>query len=253
MGKKKIKTLLVDDEINAISLLQHLLNDYPDIEIVATADNTFNAFKAIMEEEPDLVFLDIQMPGETGLELSEKLKALPSCPAIIFVTAHDQFAISAIKNAALDYILKPVNRSDLKEAIDRFRHMKYQKEMTSKLNQFFTQLTHPLKLKFNTRTGFFMIDPEKIIFCKSEGNYSEIFTSEGKKEIITSNLGYLEKNLPHEYFYRISRYNIVNLNFISRINRKDRFCEIGINGTTYKLPLPKNKIRELEDKLSENS
>ena len=253
MGKEKIKTLLVDDEKNAIRLLQLLLKDYPEIEVVATADNALDAYMVILEEEPDLVFLDIQMPRETGLELSEKLKALPSCPAVIFVTAYDQFAISAIKNAALDYILKPVSRSDLKEAMDRFRHMKYQEEMNHKLNQFFAQLTYPPKLKFNTRTGFIMIDPEKIIFCKAEGNYTEIFTSEGKKEIITSNLGHLEKSLSPEFFYRISRFNIVNLNFITRINRKDRFCEVGVNGTTYKLPLPKNKIRELEDKLSEHS
>lgn len=253
MLKERIRTILVDDEEDAVNLLQQLLNDYPEIEVLAVANNTFDAYSMILEYEPDLVFLDVQMPRETGIDLAGKLKSLTSCPAIIFVTAYEQYAISAIKNAALDYILKPVNRTELKNAIFRFKEMKSHKsEMANKLNQLFAQIAHPNKLRFNTRTGFFMIDPEKIIFCKSDGNYSEFYTTEGKKEVVTSNLGNIEEDLPEHSFYRVSRFHIINLNFVNRINRKDRCCEIGVNGTTFKLSIPKNKIRELEDKLSEH-
>ena len=253
MLKEKIRTILVDDEEDAVNLLQQLLNDYPEIEVLAVAYNTFDAYKVILEYEPDLVFLDVQMPRETGIDLAGKLKALTSCPAIIFVTAYDQYAIAAIKNAALDYILKPVNRTELKNAIFRFKEMKShnRSEMANKLNQLFAQIAHPNKLRFSTRTGFFMIDPEKIIFCKADGNYSEFYTTEGKKEIVTTNLGHIEENLPEHCFYRVSRSHIINLNFVNRINRKERFCEIGVNGTTFNLSVPKNKIRELEHKLTE--
>ena len=250
MANSKIKTIIVDDEPDAIDLLKNLLKDFPEIDIVTTANSTFSAYKAVLEHQPDLLFLDIQMPMESGIELSERLCTLSIHPAIIFVTAYDKYAISAIKHAALDYILKPVNRSELKEAIFRFKTTKQQIKLAEKLDVLYAHFTHPTKLRVNTRTGFFIVDPSEIVYFQAEGNYTEIFTTQGKKELVSSNLGKIIETLPSDLFYRISRFNIVNLNFISRLDRKSKSCEIGINGTTFNLSIPKNQIKELDILLS---
>ncbi len=252
MAAKAFKTILIDDEIDAINLLKELLKDYPEIEIVAAVRDAREAYKAILKHEPDLIFLDIRMPRESGLELSEKIMALSSPPAIIFVTAYDQFAVSAIKQAALDYILKPVDREKLRETIARFKQKQQQEDFGKKIEHFFSQYLHPHKMKFNTRSGFIIINPADIIYCQAEGNYTEIFMINGEREVITTNLGKIEKDLPDSSFYRVSRSHIVNINYILRVDRKNRFCGIGINGTIYNLTLPAHKIRELEKKLANN-
>ena len=252
MANEFIKTVLVDDEKDAIDLLAQLLQDFPEIRVVGTAFDSRDAYKLILNEEPDLVFLDIQLPRETGLDLAEKLKDLTQCPAIIFVTAYDQYAISAIKQAALDYILKPVDRTKLKEAITRYKTLKKQRGISDSLEDLFNNLLYPHKLKFSTRTGFLMLDPEDVIYCHAEGNYTEIYTVKGEKEIVTTNLGKLERSLPKNIFYRMSRFHIVNTNFIRRVDRKNQLCELGLNGTLHTLPIPRNKIRELEARLSGN-
>ena len=252
MSGKIYKAILVDDETDAIDLLAELLKEYPEIEVVDTVNDTRKAYRAILENEPDLVFLDIRMPRETGLELSEKLKNLPFPPAVIFITAYDQFAISAIKQAALDYVLKPVDRKKLREAVARFKQTKRQAETDDRLEQLFSRFLHSPKIKFNTRTGFTMLNPAEIIYFQAEGNYSEIHTAKGEKEVVTTNLGNIEKALPGEIFYRISRTHIVNTNLILRVDRKNRSCELGVNGDIINLNIPKNKIRELEKRLSGN-
>lgn len=253
MSSAVYKAILVDDETDAIDLLSELLKEYPEIDVVDTVLDTRQAYQAILKHEPDLVFLDIRMPRETGLELSEKLKTLPSSPAVIFVTAYDQFAISAIKQAALDYIMKPVDRTKLREAIVRFKQMKRQKETGEKLEELFSRFLHSPKIKFNTRTGFTMLNPSEIIYCQAEGNYSEIHTAKGEREVVTTSLGNIEKTLPREIFFRISRSHIVNTSFIIRVDRKSRSCELGVNGNVFNLTIPKNKIRELEKRLSGNT
>jgi len=250
MANELIKTVLVDDEKDAIDLLAQLLNDFPEIRVVGTAYDARQAYQLITQKEPDLVFLDIQMPRETGLDLAEKIKDLPKCPAIIFVTAYDQYAISAIKQAALDYVLKPVDRSKLKEAITRYKNLKKQKTINERIEDLFNNLVYPRKLKFSTRAGFLMLDPEEVIYCHAEGNYTEIYTAKGEKEIVTTNLGKLEKTLPENIFYRMSRFHIVNIHFIKRIDRKKQLCELGVNGTLHSLSIPKNKIKELETRLT---
>ena len=251
MSEEKIRTIIVDDEKDAVDLLLELLKKYPEVEVVSTACNAEEGYRNILEFHPDLIFLDIRMPRESGLELSVKLTGLPERPAIIFITAYDRVAISAIKNAALDYILKPVNRQELKEAIERFRKYRFQSNVNNKLEQLYARLTRPPKIKFNTRTGFLILDPADIVYCQADGNYTEVITVRGKKETITANLGYVVNNLPKDIFVRAGRSYAVNLNFIIRIDRKTRTCEVGLNGISYTLSLPKKNLSLLEKKLED--
>jgi len=247
---KHIKTILVDDEPDAINLLKDLLVDIEEIEILATAKNVNNAYQVIIEHEPDLIFLDIQMPEQSGFELVKKLQNENIHLTIIFVTAFDEFAIQAIKHAAFDFLLKPIDRNELAEAIKRFKEEKQNKSVPDKLDRLLAKLEQPKKIRFNTRTGYLLIDPEEIVYCESDGNYSDIHLTSGKKEIITCNLRGMEEKLPAEYFFRISRFNIVNLKYLARVDRKSKICELSAKDTNYQLHIPKKRIKELEKVLS---
>ena len=248
-----IKVVIIDDEPAAVKLLSRLLKYFPEVDIVATAFDADSAYEVILKYKPDLIFLDIQLPRESGIEICEKINTFSKHPAIIFVTAYDKFAIPAIKHAAFDYLLKPVDRNELKEAIFRFKLSQNKLSLEEKLNRLYANLHHRRKLRFNTRSGFFMVDPSEIIYCEADGNYTKIHIISGKEEITTLNLTHLKQLLPPSLFYRISRFHIVNLQFVTRVDRKTRNCEIGINGIIYKLTIPRKNLKELENRLMEVS
>lgn len=243
---KHIKTIIIDDEPDAINLLKDLLADIEEIEVLATAENVNKAYQVIIEHEPDLLFLDIQMPEQSGFELVKKLKSENIHLTIIFVTAYNKFAIQAIKHAAFDFLLKPIDRNELTEAIQRFKDEKQSKSIPEKLDRLLSKLEQPNKIRFNTRTGYLLIAPEEIVYCESDGNYSVIHLTSGKKEIITCNLQGMEEKLPEENFFRISWFNIINLKYLARVDRKKKICELSANDALYQVHIPKKQIKELE-------
>ncbi len=121
MNNFKIKVVVVDDEVRALNRMQILLKNFPEIEILEMFYDADQAIEYIVENEPDLVFLDIEMPGKTGLEIAEELNKNVLHTKIIFVSSYDHYAIKAIKNHAFDYLLKPVDMDDLKATIERFK------------------------------------------------------------------------------------------------------------------------------------
>ncbi len=246
MSQELIRAVIIDDEQDAIDLLKELLKEHREVEVVATAIDSEQGYRAILEHHPDLVFLDIQMPRENGLQLAGRLPDLPDRPAIIFVTAYDQFAISAIKKAALDYILKPVGRRDLEEALSRYQHYRYRTFVSSKLEELIDRISHPQRIKFNTRSGFVVIDPDDILFCIAEGNYTEVILTSGKSEMVTHSLGSMEAILPSAIFFRSSRSHLINIRYILRLERKNRTCELGANGFTHTLIIPRLRMATLE-------
>ena len=131
MNALKIKTVLVDDEDRALSRMKILLSNFEEIEILATIDDAEYAIEYIVETEPDLVFLDIEMPGKTGLEVAKEVNRNNLQTKIIFMTAHEHYAIKAIKSEAFDYLLKPIAIDDLKSALERY-HSKTQSRFTNR-------------------------------------------------------------------------------------------------------------------------
>jgi DNA-binding LytR/AlgR family response regulator len=120
MIKPTHRTIIVDDEPGAISNLEALLHNHPEIRVIETIHDATIAVDSILDQKPDLLFLDIQMPGKTGFEIAKELLEAGDPPTIIFATGFDQFAIEAIRHAAFDFLVKPVNPEELKKAIERF-------------------------------------------------------------------------------------------------------------------------------------
>lgn len=201
-----IRTIIVDDEPLAVAELATLLKLHPEIEVSATADRVESAVPAIRELAPDLVFLDINMPGKNGFELLEELD---SAPLVIFVTAYDEYAIRAFEVNALDYILKPVNPQRLAEAVEKIKKQLASPEIPVRL---------PLDKRIFIKDGeqCFFIEIGEIFLIESVGNYARIHFQD-KKPMLHKSLNQLEEKLPAEFFFRANRQFIFNLRFVRNI------------------------------------
>ncbi len=218
-----------------------------DIQVVGEAANVSEAVKLTIKEKPDVVLLDISMPGKDGFGYISEIKEHGLFPGIIFVTAYENYAIKAIRNAAFDYLLKPVNKQELFDALDRFQVFKEGNSNTdySELIEILSK-SKPGRIRLNTRAGYFFVDPEEVIYCEADGNYSHIMMLSEKKEISTMNLGNLEKILEQYSFFRISRSYIVNLKYLARVDRRLNVCEMEYNGLTFQIKVSSQKIKVLE-------
>lgn len=241
------KAIIIDDDADAIENLKKLLIEHPTLQIVETISDPLLAVDAIKKHMPDLIFLDIQMPGKNGFEVLHELISENLQPEVIFVTAFDRFAIDAIRFSALDYLLKPVSPFDLNNAMLHFHGRVKNAEKNYALQVLLEKtLGQTNKLKFNTHSGFFMISPEEIIYIQADWNYSEIFINTKKSELVTINIGKLEEMLPKHGFYRISRSFIINLLYLVRVNRRKRMAILVKDGEEYSFKIPLLNIRKIE-------
>lgn len=228
-----IKAVIIDDEVSAQNLLEKTLSMYfpKKFIIVEKCNSVDSGVLAIKNHEPELVFLDIQMPEQNGFELFKHFKTVNF--EVIFTTAYNQFAIKAIKCSALDYLLKPINQVDLSEAIKRFDHRKHDYFMQKKLSLLLENITldqqQSYKIAFPTFEGFELINANQILYCMADGNYCEIKKIDNSVKIISKTLKYVEELLPIETFKRVHRSHIINLNYITRYHRANKEVEL-ING-----------------------
>ncbi len=240
-----ISILIVDDEPEARELLEMLLARVGNTRVVGRAENVDDAIQQVMEKDPDLILLDIQMPGKNGFELVRTIRKIEKDTGYIFVTAYDEYAIEAVRTAAFDYLLKPVALEELERAVNRFGEEKKQRTMREQIDRLLENLGMGQRIKLNTRTGFTVIDPIKIICCIADGNYTEIVLENDRREIISSNLGTMEKELSMERFYRISRSSLVNLRYLTHVDTKNGTCRLQGRSVT-ELKVARNKLGKLE-------
>jgi two-component system LytT family response regulator len=209
-----IKTIIIDDERLARNELKKLLMDFPEIEVIAEAANSAEGIEKIDSLNPDLIFLDIQMPGKTGFDM---LSELDRAPSVIFTTAYDEYALKAFEVNALDYLLKPVEPKRLADAIQKL-HVEEDKEPIHE-----SELSTNRSI-LNEHDQVFVKDGERCWFVKlsdirlfeSVGNYAKVYFGPNKPLILKS-LNALEERLDEKIFFRANRKHIVNLRLIERI------------------------------------
>src|SRR3989442_12533664 len=211
-----IRALLVDDEQPARDRLRQMLSALEDLEVVGEAGDGEQAIESILHLKPDLVFLDIQMPGCTGVEVAA---SLPSPrPRIIFCTAFDQYAVDAFELHALDYLLKPVNRARLREAIERVRALSpaESESAVEKVNQ--AVRTTPARFLAKRGSKFRVICQPEILYFASEDGLTKLHAQD-QQYWMEPTLTDLEKRLDASAFCRISRAAIVNLDAVRQLVR----------------------------------
>jgi two-component system LytT family response regulator len=213
-----IRTILIDDERLARNELKKLLQDFSEIEVIDEAANVQEGLEKIEQHNPDLIFLDIQMPGKTGFDLLEELDRTPK---VIFTTAYDEFALKAFEVNALDYLLKPVETKRLHDAIQKVQHEEPRQYSTNGLNN--GTAAKPAGF-LGEEDQVFVKDGERCWFVKlneirlfeSVGNYAKVFFGNNKPLILKS-LNSLEERLDDKVFFRANRKHIINMRWIEKI------------------------------------
>lgn len=214
------KVIIIDDEAPARSLLKEYLSNYPSLIVVGEANNGVDAIRIIEEFKPEIVFLDVQMPGMTGLEV---LKKLTEMPKIIFSTAYDQYALDAFEHNAIDFLLKPYTRERFAKAVNKV--MQYGEENLSSLRSLAESLLQeagsgksrfPAKILVQSKNKLIALDMEAIIWVEAEKDYSNLVTSH-TTYLSNYGIGQIATKLDPEMFIRIHRSAIINIHYIKEI------------------------------------
>ncbi len=208
-----MKAIIIDDERLARLELRKLLQEFPEVEVIDEAVNAEDALIKIETLQPDLIFLDIQMPGKTGFDM---LAELDKAPQVIFTTAHHEFALKAFEVNALDYLMKPVEPKRLADAIQKLQHgetREYRSE-TEFVNNSILSEHDQVFVKDGERCWFVKLN--EIRLFESVGNYAKVYFG-GNKPLILKSLNALEERLDEKVFFRANRKHIVNLRMIDKI------------------------------------
>lgn len=217
-----INAAIVEDEPRNVRILKEMLNAFcPQITICGEATNVTAACELIKKAKPDIVFLDIEMPGGNAFTLLDQLK--PVNFEVIFVTAYDNYTLKAIKYSALDYLLKPVNIEELIKAVDKVSEKINSLQFHNRIGNLLLNLGAPKNtlqsLAIPATFGYEFIIINNIIRCEASGKYTYFFLEDGRKIISVKNLKEYADILPPDTFFRIHHAHLINIRFIKRYHR----------------------------------
>ncbi|MCA1321110.1 LytTR family DNA-binding domain-containing protein [Bacillus tianshenii] len=204
-----IKAVVVDDERYSREELKHLLNEFPFVEIIGEADSGESALIICMQQQPDVVFLDIEMPKMNGLEVAKNLRELKHMPYIVFATAYPNFAVEAFRYEAVDYLLKPFDEEQLTDTMTRL-----QKLLLKPVDEI--QIAPSTRLAVELESEIHYIDPHAILYISRDERVSRIFTKDQPFESKMA-LKDLEERLKSYPFFRIHKSYLVNLNYVQKL------------------------------------
>lgn len=207
----KFKALIIDDERLARNELNTLLKDFAEIEVIGEASNAKEGLEKIDSLQPDLIFLDIQMPGKTGFEMLQELDAAPH---VIFVTAYDEYALKAFEVNALDYLLKPVEPKRLAETLQKLLVAEEKEAAVANSHRGILTESDQVFVKDGERCWFVKLEDVRLF--ESVGNYAKVFFANNKPLILKS-LNALEERLDDKVFFRANRKQIVNLRMVEKV------------------------------------
>ncbi len=213
----QMKSIIVDDEWLVREELKAMLVHYPEIKVTGEAANVPQAVELVKECKPDVIFLDIQMPGATGFDLLERIDVDSK---IIFITAYDQYAIKAFEVNALDYLLKPINKDRLAKTVQRLLTNERATQRSSQKVGF----DDVVFVLVNGSLKFIRVSLLKCIIA--EGNYSYIYYKARKKDLVSKTLQEWEEILPDKYFVRIHRSTIVNFEYVEQVKKCTNYTHL---------------------------
>ncbi len=205
-----IHAIIIDDEIKSGELTALKLKKFcPEIQVLQVFNDSTKALLWLFDNTPDIIFLDIEMPGINGLQIAEKIANKTD---IVFITAHQQYSIEAIRLTAFDYLLKPIDETDLKNCVDRY----IEKQIKAKPNNLKSNNTNFDKIALPSAEGIHFMAINTIIYVEAESNYSIFHFIDRKKMIISKTLKQVEQALEMYSFFRAHKSNLLNLNYIQK-------------------------------------
>lgn len=244
--KNMLKAVIVDDEDKAIqSLVWELSNFNSEIEVVKTFTSPKEGIQYIENNDLDCLFLDIEMPKMDGFQFLENLKKRNF--AVVITTAYDEYGIKALKNDAVDYLLKPIDTDDLEKTIAKIKAFNSNRTAisnTEKFEQILQKFTQK-KVTISTDGKLIFLEPHEIVFVESDGNYSSIHLTDGKKIVLTKKLKEVNELLPKDHFFRVHNSFVINLDKIKEFYKTDGY--VVLEGR-HKIPVSRQRKSEFLDK-----
>ncbi len=211
---------IIDDDQKSIEIIRYLIDTYcPGMEVVGSANNIEEGAKVIISDKPEIVFLDVEMPGGTGFDLLEMIKIRDF--DVIFITAHNKYAISAIKHSALDYLLKPIETKEFMEAVERVKSNKRNNSANYEILLENLNNKNPKKLAVTSSKGYEYIPVDHIVRIESERSYARIFLQNGRVIMVSKCLNEYQNMLDPNSFFRIHNSHLINLNHVLMYFRTD--------------------------------
>lgn len=248
-----IKTIIIDDEQPARDYLEKLISRYfPNkFAIVQKCANIDHGLEAIKEHRPDLVFLDIRMQDGSGFDLLKRIDMVEF--EVIFTTAHSEYALEAIKQSALDYLLKPIDQMDLRSAIKKYEKKTQYRNDLDRIRLLLENLDNgnglQPKIAFPSGDGYKLVRANTIQYCTAEGNYTRFYLVDGSSFVLARTLKKVEEQLPSNLFLRIHKSYLVNLNCIKEYGNSDgNYVTIANNE---RLPIASRKKTEVIERILE--
>lgn len=215
-----LKAILVDDEPNCLKMLEwELQNSCPDVNIVELCNSGKEGLKAIQKYQPDVVFLDVDMPYMNGFELLELVPDIKF--DVIFTTAYDEYAVKAFKTNAIDYLLKPIDEEELRTAVNKVKTKSEQISQRARKEGDDPRTQVIRKIALPTFEGLVFVEVDRIIYCQSDNNYSKIILKGEKNLFISKTLKETEAVLGNYHFFRVHNSFLVNLNEIKNYVKSD--------------------------------
>lgn len=235
----KLTSIIVDDELPGRENLKKIIENYcHEIDLLGVADSVKSAKKLVSQYKPEVVFLDISMPILDGFDFLEEYDKRNFM--VVFVSAHEEFGIKAVKTGAVDYLLKPINIKELKQTIKKLLVLRNKNE-----NADLTFVTNKLVVPISN--GFEVLHVDNIIRLEADGCYTKVFVNEGKNSIVSRTLKDFEDSLPKEKFFRIHKSHLINLKFIKDYSRVDGYSITLTDGT--KVEISRRKSPEFIQKI----
>lgn len=246
MDTATISAIIIDDEPDAIILLEMFLRKFPSIKVIGKENEAKKGLELVKEKLPELVFLDIDMPDMNGLTVADKIQSENFYSEIVFTTAHQHYAYEALDIKPLDFLTKPFCITDLKTVMQKYNEKLEKKKYEKKLDAFINSQNNSTKIKLPTTKGILFVDIKNIVLLRSRSNNCDILMNDGTSETITRNLYKVAIILNSSAFFQISRSTFINMNYLQRVDKKNFKCIISYNQTILEEPISRNNMALFE-------
>lgn len=229
MDSVDISAIIIDDDSDAINLLEMFLRQFPNIRVVGKSTDPNIGLSLVINKFPDLVFLDIDMPDMTGLQVADAVRIRNFNSEIVFTTAYQDYAYKALTIEPLDFLTKPFSSEDLEKVIKKYMAKAEKKKLEQKLDKFIQSQANPPKISLPIFHSFLIVEINDIVYIKASESKTLVYLQDGTVETVIKNLKNLIHMLNSTLFFQIRRAIYVNLNYIQRIDRKKSVCIIRFN------------------------
>ncbi len=237
------KVLIIDDENRTRQLIANMIDSFGfDVQTIPEGENVESGIKAIEKHNPDIVFLDIQMPDGTGFDVLRSIEDKNF--VVIFITAHEEFAIKAIKFSALDYLLKPVDPTELEAALKKAIAALQEESEGSQFEALQKNINphEKRRLVLKTQESVHVVDLDDIIRCEADRNYTSFFLTNNKKILVSKTLKEYETLLSGHHFLRVQQSHLININYVERYDKKNGGAVVMKDGSEVPLSSAKREV-----------